>query len=439
MAFLPTAAAALEAGFRPCKRCRPETAPGTPAWAGTGSTVRRALRLIESGVDDVASLARRLHVSPRHLHRLFMEHVGAPPKRVVATGRLFLARALLDAGDAPISQVAFAAGFKSVRRFNDAYLRAFASTPSSVRGRRRDGARFDAALRLCVPVRAPYDFAATLAFLQTRAVAPLERIEDGCYLRAIEGGALRVSMNPDGRALVIDAPAAAATDLSVMIARVRRMFDVDADPHSIASVLQCDRALARVVRAHPGLRIVGTFDPFEACVRAVVGQQVSVAAATTIVGRIVARFGRGAFPTPHALARADLDGLGLPGARARTLKAMAVAVRDGALDEDDPTRGLAGIPGVGPWTIDYVRLRGYGDPDALPAGDLVLRRALGVKSARDVERRAEAWRPFRAYGAIALWRAATPAGANPPGRAPPRGRRPARLPQRPSSATPRSN
>jgi AraC family transcriptional regulator of adaptative response / DNA-3-methyladenine glycosylase II len=425
--YYPSAAAAAEAGFRPCLRCRPEAAPGTPAWLGTSATVNRALKLIHAGALDHASvdeLAARLGIGPRHLHRLFVRHVGAAPLAVAQTRRLHFAKRLIDETELTMTQVALAAGFGSLRRFNAAFRGTYGRAPSSLRRGKRPAA--DAALRLTLAYRPPYAWDEMLEFLAARAVPGMELVEDGAYHRTLFAngvpGTLRVAHRPALRALELEIHHPDPLATAAIVQRVRAQFDLAADPQEIVRTLGSDPVLGRSLAAHPGLRLPGAHDPFELAVRAVLGQQVSVAAARTLAGRLVARCGaslpeplgalRHAFPDAARLARADLAGLGLTGARSAALRALATAVRDGAVDFDaEPATlraALAALPGFGPWTVEYVMLRAAGDPDAFPADDLGLRKALAGRGARPTGRalaaRAEAWRPWRGYAVFHLWK-----------------------------------
>jgi AraC family transcriptional regulator of adaptative response / DNA-3-methyladenine glycosylase II len=424
--FYPHPAAAQADGFRPCLRCRPDAAPGTPAWVGTSATVARALRLIAGGALDgspVDDLAARLGVGARHLTRLFHVHVGAAPGEVARTRRLHFARQLLEQTPLPIAQVAFASGFGSVRRFNEAFQAGFRRTPGELRRADRPPG---ASLALLLPYRPPLDWAAFRGFVGARALAGVERFEEDAYRRTFASGGVTgtVEVSPvpgrDALALVVE-PAEPAVLLD-LATRARRLFDLDADPHAIAAALGRDPLLAPLVARRPGLRVPGAWDPFETAVRAILGQQISVAAATTLAARLVARHGRRvegarsglthAFPEPAALAEADPAGFGIPAARAEAIRALARAVATGALriaaaeSVDATVARLRELPGFGPWTAAYVAMRACGEPDAFPAGDLGVRRALGGGtpcSEATAERASEAWRPWRAYAAMHLW------------------------------------
>jgi AraC family transcriptional regulator of adaptative response / DNA-3-methyladenine glycosylase II len=433
--FFACAAAAQAEGFRPCKRCRPETSPGTPAWLGSSATVSRALRLIaEGGLDEapVDAFAARLGVGDRQLRRLFARHLGASPAEIARARRVHFARRLIDETALPMTEVAHSAGFRSIRDFNFAVRATFGRSPRELRrgraprvaDRGRHGAR-DLAVRL--PYRAPLDFAGLLDFLRLRAIPGVEQVGADRYRRTIAqdgaAGAIEVRAVPGEDELEMRVRLPAYGGLIGIVERARRIFDLGADPLQIAGALRRDPRLAPLLRRAPGLRVPGAWDGFELAVRAVLGQQVSVQGATTLAGRLVERFGRPVeglgegltrvFPSAEALAEADLARIGIPGARAETLRALARAVAGGGLrlhaaqGLDEAVARLVAIPGIGPWTAHYVAMRALGEPDAFPAGDLGLRRALArggpLPSAREVERIAEAWRPWRAYAAVALW------------------------------------
>ena len=427
--FFPCAAACEAAGFRPCMRCRPETAPGTPAWLGTSAVVSRALRLIEGQAlddEDVERFAARLGIGGRQLRRLFARHLGASPVAIARVRRVHFARALLDETNLPMTDVAHAAGFRSVRQFNHAVRATFRAAPTALRRRRRSGPD-PVGLVVRLPYRPPLDWDALLAFLAARAIPGVERVADGVYRRTIaagdEVGTLAVSRSATGSALALRVVLPTVRHLLPVVERVRRLFDVAADPHAIARQLRRCARLRPLVGARPGLRVPGAWDPFELAVRAVLGQQVTVRGATTLAGRLVAAWGRPIatgdprlshlFPEPATLATADVERIGVPRARAGTVRALAVAVASGALALDaagglDATvERLAAVPGIGPWTAHYVAMRALGEPDAFPAGDLGVRRALGngngPLAATAAERTAEAWRPWRAYAVFHLW------------------------------------
>ncbi len=433
--YYPTAAAAQAAGFRPCLRCRPEAAPGTPAWSGTSSVVSRGLRLIGDGAldrDGVEALADRLGVTARHLRRLFVQHLGATPIDVALTRRVHFAKKLLDETTLPMAQVALAAGFGSLRRFNGKIRRAFSRTPTALRKLSRNRSSGEGSYRFRIACRPPYDWTHVIAFLAARATPGVEVVDAGVYRRtiAVDGTAGIIAVSPaDGRtALTLDVQCGDPRALLFIVERVRRIFDIGADPSLIAQLLSRDPLLKRAAAAHPGIRVPGAWDPFEITVRAILGQQISVSAATTIAGRIAGRWGTDLatgewgggraegklthlFPTPSQLADAPLEEAGIVGARAATIRALARAVRDGSVTFDGISTpdALRAIPGIGDWTAQYVAMRALNEPDAFPSGDLILRRMAGDLTARELERRSDSWRPWRAYAVMLLWQAANDA------------------------------
>ena len=395
--IFPSAAAAQQAGFRACLRCRPDAAPGSPAQAGTGATLSRALRLLEES-GDAAGLAERLGVTDRHLRRVFARHLGATPAEVLRTRRLHVARQLLETSSLRIIDVAHAAGFNSLRRFNEAVRRGFGRTPSQLRTKPADAG---AALSLRLAFRAPLDFEALCAFFAARALPGLEEVKDGVWRRKLPEGWLEVRR--DGPAhLEARMPAAAAPRAVQIVARVQRVFDLRADPAPIVEHLSRDRALKRLLR--PGLRIPGAWEPFEMAVRAILGQQISVARARSMAIALVERFD--GFPTAQQLASSPLSGM--PAARADAIAELARAVLDGRVrldgsqDLETATGALCALPGIGDWTAQVIALRALGEPDAFPAADLGLLQAFDL-SPRSLRERAVAWRPWRAYAAAAVW------------------------------------
>lgn len=432
--FFACSAAAEEAGFRPCLRCRPDASPAVPAAMGTSVTVSRALRLIHSGeLDDTGleELADRLGVGARHLRRLFAKHLGASPTSIAHTRRVHFARKLIDETDLPMTQVAQHAGFASVRRFNDAVRDTFRRAPRDLRRAGRARAAGGDALSLRLPFKPPYDWPGIVGFLAPRAIPGVEEVTPLLYRRTVcAGGSMGTFTVRPGPArdasalqLSIDAPlAGAAGQLIHIVERVGRIFDLGADPLRIAAHLGRDAGLEARVRARPGLRVAGAWEGFELAVRTILGQQVSVKGATTLAGRIVARYGEPLpapigglthlFPTPAAIAGADPATFGLPRARAETLGLLAAAVRDGALRLDgsqppeETIERLLEIKGIGPWSAQYIAMRALRDPDAFPASDLGLVRAYAPGTQLTpaaLAERAEAWRPWRAYAAMHLW------------------------------------
>ena len=426
--FFSTAAAAYSAGFRPCLRCRPEISPGVPAWGGTVATVSRALRLIaEDGPEaaNLEALASRLGVGSRHLRRLFQRHVGASPIEVLQLQRVFLAKQLITDSGLPLSQVALGAGFGSVRRFNEVMQRTFGRPPRDLR---RSAGSTASRVTLRLPYRPPYDWAGVLAFLAPRVIPGVESVENGVYRRTIslEGtqGIVQVSATAEAF-LLATITVERLPALAAVAARLRHLFDLDAEPEPIAAHLARDPALANRLAAHPGLRVPGAWDAFELAVRAMLGQQVSVSAASTLAGRLAATFGqrlagpspggglRILFPEPKALAHADVSSIGIPRARAAAISSLAAAVmRDPALlrttnSVEQTVASLRTLPGIGHWTATYIAMRALRDPDAFPMSDLGLLRAMRrprpIPSPTALERRAERWRPWRAYAAMLLW------------------------------------
>jgi AraC family transcriptional regulator of adaptative response / DNA-3-methyladenine glycosylase II len=431
--YYATAEEAAEAGYRPCLRCRPEAAPGSPAWKGTSAVVQRALRLIQDGALDQASvgnLANRLGIGVRHLSRLFTQHVGASPATVAQTRRLHFAKRLLDDTHLRITDIAHAAGFGSIRRFNDAFRATYRRSPRELRKGRRIGSRApenDAEITLRLAYRPPYDWDHIHAFLGKSAIQGAEVVTSRGYGRAVQtaSGHATLQIRPavGAHSLEVRIQGAMPAELPPLLSSVRRMFDLAADPDRIAAAMRSDTLLRPLIASRPGLRIPGAWDPFECCVRAIVGQQISVAAQTAVLRRLVARFGQPIephrteithlFPTPAVLADANLDELGLTGTHRQALHQLARGVRDKIIRFDAPgeevSRMLCALPAVGRWTAGYVELRGLGEPDALPFGDRVLRRlaSTGQKALTPMalEARAECWRPFRGYAVFHLWAA----------------------------------
>ena len=452
VSFYPTAAAAQAAGFRACLRCRPDAVPGSPQWNLRADVAGRAMGLIADGVVDregVAGLAGRLAYSPRHLRRLLTEQLGAGPLDLARAQRAQTARLLIETTAVPFNDVAFAAGFTSLRQFNDTVRAVFALTPTEIRrraGRRRHGAASPPAappepgsLRLRLPRREPFDGVALLGFLAARAVPGVEEVAGDTYRRT-----LRL---PHGDAIAQLTPRAGYVecrlglddlrDLAAAVARCRALLDLDADPQAVDAVLERDPLLGPLVRNAPGRRVPGTVDGAELAVRTVIGQQVSVAGARTVAARLAAALGRPlaaprgdllvTFPTAEALATADPALLPMPTARRRTVLKLAQAIADrwlavsGAADRDELRGRLREIPGIGEWTVSCILMR-LGDTDAFPAGDLGVRRALEAldrpHDAASAALLAEPWRPWRSYAVQHLWSVASSDG---------RRRRPVRL------------
>jgi AraC family transcriptional regulator of adaptative response / DNA-3-methyladenine glycosylase II len=377
------------------------------AAAGRG----RAGRIDEGYLDgaSVDALARGLAVSGRHLRRVFEVELGVSPIELAQTRRLARAKQLLHDSELSLTTIAYASGFRSLRRFNAAVLERFGRPPSELR---RARARAAGQLSLRLDYRAPLDFDELLGFLRPRALPGVEIVEDDCYRRRIGDAQLRVWRDASRDSLRLELDVVLAPSLARIVAAVRRLFDLDAEPLAIKQVLRRDRLLAPLLRRRPGLRVPGSFDPFETALRAVLGQQVSVAAATTLAGRLLAHFD--GVPSPRALADTPaqhIAALGLPLTRARALIGLADAWDRGAItcapgcDVEQLHAAIVAVPGLGAWTAEYLSMRALHFPDVLPAGDLALRKALGQCPVAEVRRRAQAWRPWRAYAALHLWTA----------------------------------
>ena len=428
--FFASAAAAQSAGFRACKRCRPDATPGSPDWDLRADLVGRAMRLIADGVVDregVGGLAARLGYTERHVHRQLMATVGAGPLALARAQRAQTARILLETTTVPITGVAFAAGFQSVRQFNATVREVFAMTPRELRARAQQGEHSEEndALSLRLPYRAPLDANGLIAFLGLRAVPGIEEVHNGVYRRS-----LRL---PQGSGVVELRPADGYVharywledlrDLAAAMQRSRALLDLDSDPLSVAEALGDDALLGGLVRLAPGRRVAGHVDGHELAVRAVLGQQVSIAGARTLAGRLVAEYGQplkrpiGAvthvFPQVETLAAADPNRLAMPATRRRALLGLAGALADGDLtldggsDRGEARRRLLALGGIGPWTTEYIAMRALRDPDAFLPGDLGVRHALEQLghdgSPTAAVKLAERWRPYRAYALQHLW------------------------------------
>ena len=437
--FFPTAAAAQQAGFRACLRCRPEIAPHSPAWRGTASTVSRGMARIAEGALDgprasVERLAASLGVGERQLRRLFDQHIGASPLAVAQTRRVLFAKQLLHETRLPMASVAMAAGFGSIRRFNDTFLALYKRPPSQLR-RRSVTASAAAPLVLRLSYRPPFDWNALLAFFTPRAIPGVEEVSDGVYRRIVSVekhvALIAVSHAPSRNALQVEITCDHVPALPVIASRLRRVFDLDADTEAIAAHLSRDRTLAPILRRQPGLRTPGGWDAFEVAIRAILGQQISVVAARGLAARLVALSTKSlalahisltdtalthAFPTPQQVLVADLGALGMPAARRATIVALARAAIDQpdlfevANSLEESIGRLRSIPGIGEWTAQYIALRGLHHPDAFPASDIgILRNAErlfgNVLSPAQLLARSEQWRPWRGYAAQHLWSA----------------------------------
>ena len=444
VSFYPTAAAASEAGFRPCLRCRPECAPGTPAWSGTSTTVRRGLRLIANGALDesnVETLATRLGVTSRHLRRLFTKHLGASPLAVAHTQRLHFAKRLIDQTSLPMHDIALAAGYGSVRRFNDTFRKTYDRPPRELRRGGADSASTDNALTVRLSYRKPFNWTALVSFFAPRAIPGVETVAGDRYRRTIviddTPGVIELWHDASTESVLLTLHGIETAALFSIVQRTREIFDLDAPVADIAAVLNRDPILKAHLRANPGIRVPGAWDGFELTIRAILGQQISVKAATTLAGRIASRYGEpidaalvdanrdnaltATFPTPERLMRARCNNMGLVGSRAESIRRVARAVVDGSLSFDpsqDPAEfceRLTAIPGIGDWTAQYVAMRALKNPDAFPASDLGLLRAFddngrGRMRPAELEENSEGWRPWRAYAALLLWGSAAGSG-----------------------------
>lgn len=432
--FFSTAAAAQEAGFHPCLRCRPETAPEVGPGHELPPTVARALQRIELGALDEAGvdvLAQRLGVGERQLRRQFRQHLGASPVAFAQTRRVLLAKQLIHETQLPMAEIAFAAGFGSIRRFNEVFLDLFGRAPGELRrsGKPEVPAGRDGEIKLLLRYRPPYDWDAMLAFLRLRAIPGVESVTGDTYARTInlDGAQGTVTVRPGaGDALHVTVRFPRLRSLPAIIARLRRVFDLASDPTAIAAQFAADPVMTALMHARPGLRVPGAWDGFELAMRAVLGQQITVAAAIRLAGKLVAAHGTpltqpdGAlthvFPEPATVAGAELASLGMPRSRAATLSAVAAAavadphLFDAAVDLEDAVRRLRTIRGVGEWTAQYIALRQLREPDAFPHADIGLIRALEKLESRpytpaQLLARSKAWRPWRAYAAQHLWTA----------------------------------
>lgn len=433
--FYPGAAAAQRAGFRPCKRCRPDAAPGSPQWNARGDVVARAMRLIADGTVErvgVDGLAARLGYTPRHLQRLLRAEVGAGPLGLARAQRTQTARVLIETTELPLADVAFAAGFASVRQFNDTVREVCRATPSRLRAAARRPGRGPIAvgaetLTIRLAVRTPFAYAGVFGHLAAAAVPGCEEVRDGWFRRSLRlpHGAGIVALRPADDHVACRLRVDDFRDVATAIARCRRLLDLDADPQAVVGDLGRDPALAALVAAAPGQRIPRTVDEAELAIRVVLGQQVSMKAARTHTARLVADYGpriddpdgglTHTFPTVGELAGIDPDRLALPGARRRTVGALITALADSAVvldagcDWQRARHSLLALPGIGPWSAEIIAMRGLGDPDAFPATDLGVRvaaRTLGLPDApRAFTQRSTAWRPWRSYATQHLWTA----------------------------------
>ena len=430
VSFFATAAGAQASGFRACRRCRPDAVPGSPEWDVRADVVARAMRLIADGEVEragVPGLAARLGYSERQLHRHLVGELGVGALALARAQRAHTARLLVETTDLPMADVAFAAGFASIRQFNETVQTAYAATPSGLRGSARRGAPgTPGELTLRLAARPPYPADEVLHFLGAHAVPGLEEWDGASFSRVLDlphGPAVVSLTTGDLPGVVARLRLTSLRDLGAAVTRCRRLLDLDADPAAVDEVLGDDPALRPVVTSAPGRRVPGSPDGTETAVRAVLGQQVSVAGARTLTARLLRAAGTPlpepvgtlthAFPRADALVDADLGAVGLTGARRRTVHALATALADGSIrldpgaDREEAGLALLAVPGIGPWTAALVGLRGLADPDVWLPGDLALRRSLTVLGSSDADAAAR-WRPWRSYAVAHLWALAVP-------------------------------
>lgn len=429
--FYPTSAAAHEAGYRACKRCLPEAAPGSPAWNLRGDVAARAMRLIAEGVverEGVPGLASRLGYSARHLTRLLTAELGAGPLALARAQRAHTARMLLTGTDLPVADVSFSAGFASIRQFNDTVREVFGMTPVELRARRRSrDVAAATGIDLALPVRGPVDSDGLFAWMMARAVPGVEVAEPDSYARtlALPGGPAWMRVRRAGSQLRLQARVQHPSDLPVLVARARRLFDLDADPLAIDEALSAHTELRPLIERTPGMRVPGVADPHEMLIRAMIGQQITVVSARTALARLSEHLGavidahegtHRLFPTMAAIAERGAEVLRGPGARIRAIVGAAAALASGEVtlstgdDNAAQREALLRLPGVGPWTADYVRMRVTGDPDVFLPGDVAVRSgaaAAGLPSdARGLEEWSRRVAPWRSYLTAHLWKSA---------------------------------
>jgi AraC family transcriptional regulator of adaptative response / DNA-3-methyladenine glycosylase II len=417
--FYPSAAAAQRAGFRACKRCRPDATPGSADWNARADLAGRAVRLIADGVvdrDGVPGLARQLGYSERQVTRALVSEMGAPPLALARAQRAQTARILLENSSLSAADIAFAAGFSSIRQFNDTVREVFAATPTALRSRRTGRTAEAGVIEVRLAYRPPMQLRATLEFLGQRAIGGVERYDGVTFTRTVPlpHGAGTISLGPGDGFVRARIRLADHRDLAAAVARARRLLDLDADPVAVDAVLGSQPSLRSIVRQRPGLRSAGAIDGFEMAVRAIVGQQISVSGARTVLGRLVTEYGDPAFegdrewrlfPTAATIAGIDPASLPMPRSRGRTIVAVANEIADGGLvlgagsDRAATRSALLNIAGIGPWTADYLLMRAVGDPDVFLGSDLAVKHAIAHLPGVD----AIAAAPWRSYLTHHLW------------------------------------
>jgi AraC family transcriptional regulator of adaptative response / DNA-3-methyladenine glycosylase II len=436
--FFDTPQEAEHAGFRPCLRCRPELAPGNAPVDDAQRIASLMVQRLEEGQLDaeagLEAIAAQFELSSRQIRRIVQQELGVPPIQLLLTRRLLLAKQLLSETAWPMTQIAFASGFSSVRRFNDAFRQRYGMPPTRLRRQSIHGpppvGRDTSVLQFAY--RAPYDWPGVLAFLAARALRGVEQVTDDSYARTVQFGKatgwIRVTHARKQQALLVEFTHTLTPVLSALLGRTRSLFDLDARPDVIAKRLRSDGRLAAAVRSNPGIRVPGAFSGFELGLRAILGQQVTVKAATTIAGRFVDAFGvpfttpiaglNHISPMPERIAKASVDEVarhGVPAARARSIIALARAHVSGELsldagahhDPNDTITRLAALPGIGPWTAHYIAMRALRWPDAFPKEDMVVRKNLGGVTPSAAEALSQAWRPWRSYAVMHVWRMAS--------------------------------
>lgn len=417
LTFFIHAAQAEEAGFRPCLRCRPETAPGSAAWIGTSGIIQRAIRMMDCFAAEelsINNLAAKLGIGERWLRELFQQQVGASPQSILLSKKLDIARNLLDKSSLSMTNIAFSSGFQSIRRFNDAFKKRFQKSPGAFRKEPLPSGE----IHFQLSYRPPYDWHKMINFLENRAISEMELVEEDSYQRLFTQGETRgwfKAKQIQNNKIEVELKLNKNTNILVFIARLKNIFDLDSDPMAIENCLQEDKKLKPFLKQHRGLRIPGCWDGFELAVRAVVGQKISVKGARTILGRIVEQCGEKQtldnslklqrfFPTPENILAADLSKIGLPRSRVDTLKTLASEVEnkslilDGTADFEETCQKLLSIKGIGRWTVEYIAMRALNNPDGFPETDLYLQ-----KKIKQFQLDPQKWIPWRAYGAMLLW------------------------------------